>query len=170
MLFLIPVAALAVAAVLLFPLRRGGVAPYVKKRILANAGVFLLSAVLLVTLAIGAGAQNGPDADATQPVMEQQIQQGAPAPEGTADGTVSTQMPAVPASDNGRGLGFLAAALATGLSCLGAGIAIASTAPAAIGAFSEDPKAFGKALIFVVLGEGVALYGLLISILLINKL
>ena len=44
------------------------------------------------------------------------------------------------------------------------------TAPAAIGAFSEDPKAFGKALIFVVLGEGVALYGLLISILLINKL
>ena len=65
---------------------------------------------------------------------------------------------------------FLAAALATGLSCLGAGIAIASTAPAAIGAFSEDPKAFGKALIFVVLGEGVALYGLLISILLINKL
>ena len=56
------------------------------------------------------------------------------------------------------------------VACLGAGIAIASTAPAAIGAFSEDPKAFGKALIFVVLGEGVALYGLLISILLINKL
>ena len=74
------------------------------------------------------------------------------------------------ASDAGQGMGFLAAALATGLSCLGAGIAIASTAPAAIGAFSEDPKAFGKALIFVVLGEGVALYGLLISILLINKL
>ena len=41
---------------------------------------------------------------------------------------------------------------------------------AAIGAFSEDPKAFGKALIFVALGEGVALYGLLISILIINKL
>ena len=48
---------------------------------------------------------------------------------------------------------------------------IATTAaPAAIGAFSEDPKAFGKALIFVALGEGVALYGLLISILIINKL
>jgi V/A-type H+-transporting ATPase subunit K len=70
----------------------------------------------------------------------------------------------------GHGLGFLGAALVTGLSALGAGIAVASAAPAAIGATSEDPKAFGKALIFVALGEGVALYGLLISILIINKL
>ena len=43
------------------------------------------------------------------------------------------------------------------------------TAPAAIGAFSEDPKAFGKTLIFVVLGEGIALYGMLIAILIITK-
>jgi V/A-type H+-transporting ATPase subunit K len=70
----------------------------------------------------------------------------------------------------GEGLGFIGAALVTGLSCLGAGIAVASAAPAAIGATSEDPKAFGKALIFVVLGEGVALYGLLISILIINAI
>ena len=51
-----------------------------------------------------------------------------------------------------------------------AGTAVASAAPAAIGAVSEDPKAFGKAIIFVVLGEGIAIYGLLISILIINKL
>lgn len=70
----------------------------------------------------------------------------------------------------GAGMGFLAAALVTGLSCIGSGIAVAAAAPAAIGAFSEDPKAFGKALIFVVLGEGIAIYGLLISILIINKL
>ena len=70
----------------------------------------------------------------------------------------------------GAGMAYLAAALVTGLSAIGAGIAVASAAPAAIGAFSEDPKAFGKALIFVALGEGVALYGLLISILIINKL
>jgi V/A-type H+-transporting ATPase subunit K len=70
----------------------------------------------------------------------------------------------------GAGMGYLAAALVTGLSCVGAGIAVAAAAPAAIGAFSEDPKAFGKALIFVALGEGVALYGLLISILIINNL
>lgn len=70
----------------------------------------------------------------------------------------------------GAGLGYLAAALVTGMSALGAGIAVASAAPAAIGATSEDPKSFGKALIFVVLGEGVAIYGLLISILIINSL
>ncbi|MDR2931489.1 MAG: ATP synthase subunit C, partial [Oscillospiraceae bacterium] len=70
---------------------------------------------------------------------------------------------AVNAMSTGTGLGYLGAALVTGLSCLGAGIAVASAAPAAIGATSEDPKSFGKSLIFVVLGEGVALYGLLIS-------
>lgn len=73
-------------------------------------------------------------------------------------------------SDASIGMGFLAAALVTGLSCLGAGIAVASAAPAAIGAVSEDPKSFGKAMIFVVLGEGVAIYGLLISILILNRL
>lgn len=69
-----------------------------------------------------------------------------------------------------QGLGFLAAALATGMSSLGAGIAVAAAAPAAIGAFSENEKNFGKSLIFVALGEGVAIYGLLISILIIGSL
>ena len=69
-----------------------------------------------------------------------------------------------------QGLGFLSAAIATGMSALGAGIAVAAAAPAAIGALSENEKNFGKSLIFVALGEGVAIYGLLISILIINKL
>ncbi len=69
-----------------------------------------------------------------------------------------------------QGLGFLAAALATGMSALGAGIAVAAAAPAAIGAFSENAENFGRSLIFVALGEGVAIYGLLISILIINQL
>lgn len=69
-----------------------------------------------------------------------------------------------------QGLGFIAASLSTGMSALGAGIAVAAAAPAAIGAFSENEKNFGKSLIFVALGEGVAIYGLLISILIINKL
>ena len=67
----------------------------------------------------------------------------------------------------GQGLGFIAAALATGLSALCAGIAVAAAAPAAIGAFSENEKNFGKSMIFVALGEGVAIYGLLISIFII---
>ncbi len=79
----------------------------------------------------------------------------------------------VPATITGtlaQGLGFLSAALSTGISAMGAGIAVAAAAPAAIGAFSENEKNFGKSLIFVALGEGVAIYGLLISILIIGKL
>lgn len=74
------------------------------------------------------------------------------------------------AASTASGLGYIAAALVTGMSAIGAGIAVAAAAPAAIGAFSEDAKNFGKALIFVALGEGVALYGLLISILILNKI
>ncbi len=69
-----------------------------------------------------------------------------------------------------QGLGFISAALSTGCSALGAGYAVAAAAPAAIGAFSENENNFGKSLIFVALGEGVAIYGLLISILIINSL
>ncbi|MEG0570719.1 MAG: ATP synthase subunit C [Oscillospiraceae bacterium] len=85
-------------------------------------------------------------------------------------GIVSAAGEAVALGDSAMGMGFIAAALVTGLSCLGAGIAVAAAAPAAIGAVSEDPKSFGKAMIFVVLGEGVAIYGLLISILILNRL
>ncbi len=66
--------------------------------------------------------------------------------------------------------GYLGAAIATGCSSLGAGIAVAAAAPAAIGAISENPKNLGKSLIFVALGEGVAIYGLLISILILNNI
>lgn len=74
------------------------------------------------------------------------------------------------ATDPSKGMEMIAASLATGLSCIGGGIAVAASAPAAIGATSEDPKAFGKALIFVALAEGIAIYGLLVSILLLNKI
>lgn len=74
------------------------------------------------------------------------------------------------AGDGGAGMGYLGAALSTGLASIGAGIAVAAAVPAAIGLYSEDPKSFGKGLIFVALGEGIALYGILISILIINKI
>ena len=56
---------------------------------------------------------------------------------------------------------------AVGLSGIGGGIAVASSASAALGAISENDKAFGKALIFVGLAEGVALYGLIVALLLL---
>jgi V/A-type H+-transporting ATPase subunit K len=68
------------------------------------------------------------------------------------------------------GLGYLSAALTTGLACLAAGIAVAAGSSAAIGATSENPKMLSKGLIFVALGEGIVLYGLLISFQILNKL
>ena len=66
------------------------------------------------------------------------------------------------------GMGYLSAALAVGLGSIGCGIAVANAAPAAIGAVAEEPSCFGKAMIFVALGEGVALYGFLIAFLIIQ--
>ena len=66
--------------------------------------------------------------------------------------------------------GFIAAALATGLSSLGAGIAVASVGSAAIGALAEKPELLGRALILVGLAEGIAIYGLIVSILILNRI
>ena len=59
----------------------------------------------------------------------------------------------------------LAAALSTGLACIGAGIAVGGSGAAAVGATAEKPESFGRALIFVGLSEGIAIYGLIISFL-----
>ena len=68
-----------------------------------------------------------------------------------------------------KGLAYLAAALSTGLAALGAGVAVSGTGAAAIGAIAEKPEALGRSLIFVGLAEGVAIYGLLISFLVLPK-
>lgn len=68
------------------------------------------------------------------------------------------------------GLGYIAAGVVTGLSCIGGGIAVASAASAALGAISEDSSILGKSLIFVGLAEGIALYGLIISFSILGKL
>ena len=68
------------------------------------------------------------------------------------------------------GMGYLAAALVTGLSCIGGGIAVASAASAALGAISEDSSILGKSLIFVGLAEGVCLYGLITSFMILGQL
>ncbi|MCC8169602.1 MAG: ATP synthase subunit C [Oscillospiraceae bacterium] len=65
----------------------------------------------------------------------------------------------------GDGLRYIGMALSTGLSGIGGGVAVASAASAAIGAMSENEKIMGKTLIFVALAEGIVLYGLVISIL-----
>ncbi len=66
--------------------------------------------------------------------------------------------------------GFMAAALATGASSIGAAYAVGRVGAAAMGTLAEKPELFGRLLIFVGLAEGIAIYGLIISILILNRL
>jgi V/A-type H+-transporting ATPase subunit K len=66
--------------------------------------------------------------------------------------------------------GYLAAALATGLSSLAAGYAVANVGSAAVGALTEKPELLGRVLIVIGLAEGIAIYGLIVSILILNAI
>jgi V/A-type H+-transporting ATPase subunit K len=66
--------------------------------------------------------------------------------------------------------GLIAAAGATAASSLAAGFAVAKVGTAAVGAFAEKPELMARLLIFVGLAEGIAIYGLIISILILNRL
>lgn len=69
-----------------------------------------------------------------------------------------------------NGLGLMAVAVATGLATIGAGNAVGAVGSSALGAISEDPDILGKTLIYVGLAEGIAIYGLIISILILGRL
>lgn len=73
-------------------------------------------------------------------------------------------------SNPAAGLGYLAAGLSTGLATIGAGYAVGAVGSSALGAVSEDPKILGKTLIYVGLGEGIAIYGLIISIMILSRI
>ena len=66
--------------------------------------------------------------------------------------------------------GFIAAAASTGLGALGAAYAVSHVGAAALGAMGERPELTGRALIFVGLAEGIAIYGLIISIMILGRL
>lgn len=124
-----------------------------KKVITSNLVAFALIVVALGAVTFTVSAANANKADATAPESaSEQAQAEAPA-----------------AKDNSKGLGLIAAAIVTSISGIGGGVAVAAGAPAAIAATTEDPKSFGKSLIFVALGESIALYGVVISILILNK-
>ncbi|MCI8332410.1 MAG: hypothetical protein HFE78_06260 [Clostridiales bacterium] len=127
----------------LLPLVLAGTGVIKRKKAALYVNVFLMVFMCVMLFALGVSAAD-------------------PEPEGAVQTATQASM--------GYGLGLLAAGLVTGLSCIGAGIAVSASASAAIGALSEKPEIFGKALIFVALAEGVALYGMLISIQILSKL
>jgi V/A-type H+/Na+-transporting ATPase subunit K len=91
---------------------------------------------------------------------------------GSADARAATEAAAAatPAAAIDSHWIFIGAALATGLSSLGAGFAVAKVGTAAVGALAEKPALFGRLLIFIGLAEGIAIYGLIVSILMLNRL
>jgi len=111
-----------------------------------NLGVFFgLLAVTTVVLLAGPQAASASEAEAAETAA------------------------ALAAAGEAAGLAYVGAALSTGLATIGAGIAVAFTGSAALGAISEDQTLLGKTLIFVGLAEGIAIYGLIISILILGK-
>ncbi|MBK1640317.1 ATPase [Chromatium okenii] len=77
---------------------------------------------------------------------------------------------AVPEMSVGMGLAILGVGIPTGLSTIGAGIAVGPIGAASLAAVMERPEALGRTLIFLGLAEGIAIYGLVMSILLLNRL
>jgi V/A-type H+-transporting ATPase subunit K len=69
-----------------------------------------------------------------------------------------------------NGLGFVGMALSTGTACIGAGVAVGNVGAAALGLVGEKPEAMGTTFIYLGLAEGIAIYGIVISILIFSKL
>ena len=83
---------------------------------------------------------------------------------------LAAETAAVPPDPDVVRWGFASAALAAGLAALGAGYAVAQVGTAALGALAEKPDLFGRVLVIVGLAEGIAIYGLIVSILILNRL
>lgn len=155
---MIVVPAAVLLASVVYTMKKHSEGQSVRKSLRMNAATFAVMLLLVAGCAMGAFATGSED-KAAAPADTTAVQ----ASDTAAESTESS------AKDNSKGLGLLAAGLVTGLAGIGGGIAVAAGAPAAIAATSEDPKAFGKALVFVALGESIALYGVVISILILNK-
>ena len=148
---LLPVAVLA--ALFAFSLKQKANGVPAKKIITRNLASFILVAAALGAVTFTATA----------------AKEEAPAADTAAVETAEAAEAEAPVKDNSKGLGLLSAAIVTSISGIAGGFAVAAGAPAAIAATTEDPKSFGKSLIFVALGESIALYGVVISILILNK-
>ena len=155
---MIVVPAAVLLASVVYTMKKHSEGQSVRKSLRMNAATFAVMLLLVAGCAMGAFATGSEDKAAAPADTT-----AAQASDTAAESTESS------AKDNSKGLGLLAAGLVTGLAGIGGGIAVAAGAPAAIAATSEDPKAVGKALIFVALGESIALYGVVISILILNK-
>jgi V/A-type H+/Na+-transporting ATPase subunit K len=69
----------------------------------------------------------------------------------------------------GKGLALIGIGLPTAVAAIGAGIALGPVGSASLAVIAEKPEMFGRTLIYMGLAEGIAIYGLVMSILLLGK-
>jgi len=115
--------------------------------VLVVSGLLLVASLVLLVMAASAGP--------------------SPASDAVASGAVTAASSSSGSSANGSAL--IGAAIAVAGSSIGAAIAVAYTGSAALAAMSERPELFGRAMVIVGLAEGIAIYGLIVSIILIGK-
>ena len=70
----------------------------------------------------------------------------------------------------GLGLALLGAGIPTGLAAFGAGLAVGPVGAASLAIIAEKPEMFGRTLIYLGLAEGIAIYGLVVTILLLGRI
>lgn len=70
----------------------------------------------------------------------------------------------------GKGLALLGIGLPTGLAAIAAALALGPIGSAALAVIAEKPEMFGRTLVYMGLAEGIAIYGLVMSILMLGKL
>lgn len=70
----------------------------------------------------------------------------------------------------GLGLALIGIGIPTGLAAIGAGVAVGPVGASSLAIISEKPEMFGRTLIYLGLAEGIAIYGLVVTILLLGKI
>ncbi|MCK7490577.1 MAG: ATP synthase subunit C [Comamonadaceae bacterium] len=71
---------------------------------------------------------------------------------------------------SGVGLALIGVGIPTAGAAIGAGIALGPVGSSALAVLAEKPEAFGRTLIFMGLAEGIAIYGLVMSILMLGRI
>lgn len=70
----------------------------------------------------------------------------------------------------GMGLAMIGIGIPTAFASIGAGIAVGPVGAASLAVVAEKPEMFGRTLVYLGLAEGIAIYGLVVTILLLGKL
>lgn len=120
--------------------RRLPAPPWLKGGVLANLALFALGLAGVLLLGV------------------QEVLAAEPAAQGLAEISL------------GKGLALIGIGLPTALAAIGAGIALGPVGSASLAVIAEKPEMFGRTLIYMGLAEGIAIYGLVMSILLLGKI